>query len=98
MQYSIRQLLLLTAFVAVMFGDVGKYWPLGTAVAVVVCVGAGIAIFAFGHVSSWKLVLWVAMVFLGSLVSIRYARSFADVDKSNVRALEAVVHLSDWYR
>jgi hypothetical protein len=86
--------LILTAIVAWMFADIGRYWPLGTAVAVVVCVGAGIAVFAFGHVKSWKLIAWVAFVFLGSLVSIRYARAFAHGNDTNIRAVEAVVHLA----
>ncbi|NLE36588.1 MAG: hypothetical protein GX621_01025, partial [Pirellulaceae bacterium] len=76
MQFSIRQLLMLTAIVALMFGRLGRYWPLGTAVAVVVCVGAGVALLAFGNVKSWKIVVWVAAVFLGSLISIRYALLF----------------------
>ncbi|MBN1589651.1 MAG: hypothetical protein JW888_09060 [Pirellulales bacterium] len=73
MQFSLRRLFVLTAIVALMFGRVGRYWPLGTAVAVVGCVGAGIALLAFGTIKSWKLVVWVFVVFLGSLVSIRFA-------------------------
>ena len=76
MQFTVRRLLILTAIVACMFSYIGRYWPLGTAVAVVVCVTSGLVLLAFGSVKSWKLVVWTAIVFLGSLVSIRYALNF----------------------
>ena len=73
MQFSIKRLFILTFIVALLFGDVGQYWPLGTAVAVVVSVATGAVLLAFGTIKSWKLVVWISFIFLGSLVSIRYA-------------------------
>jgi len=77
MQFSLKRLFILTAIVAGMFGWVGQYWPVGTAVAVVVSVATGTVLLAFGTVKSWKLVAWTCAVFLGSLISIRYALDFA---------------------
>ena len=79
MQFSVRRLFFLTAVVACMFSIVGRYWPLGTAVAVVVSVATGIVMLAFGTLKSWKLVVWTCAVFLGSLVSIRYALHLGDL-------------------
>jgi hypothetical protein len=70
-QFSLSRLLLLMPLVAWAFGSVGRFWPVGTAVGVVVCVGAGIAILAFGSVKSWKLVVWVLAVFAGCLIGSR---------------------------
>ncbi len=71
MQFSLKRLLLLTVIVAWMFGWVGRYWPVGTAAAVVVCVATGVVLLAFGTVRSWRLVVWVVAVFLGSLIGSR---------------------------
>ena len=98
MQYSIKRLFILTAIVAVLFGDVGRYWPLGTAVAVVVSVPTGIVLLAFGSIKSWKLVVWTAIIFLGSLVTIRYALHARRLSESLQdwpdHAVEAVVLLA----
>jgi len=94
MQFSLKRLFFLTAVVAWMFGWVGRYWPLGTAVAVVVSVTTGTVFLAFGTARSWKLVAWTCVVFLGSLVSTRYAlnlprywTSLGDWPKRDVEAV-----------
>ena len=97
-QFTIRRLLFLTVIVAVLFGGVGKYWPLGTAVAVVALVGAGTVLLAFGSIRSWKLVVWTCAVFLGSLLSIRHAldlrRVWETCQQWPSRTLEAIVLLA----
>lgn len=98
MQFSLKRLFFLTALVAVMFGWVGRFWPLGTAIAVVVSLAAGAVLLAFGSVKSWKLVVWTCAVFLGSLVGIRYAlalprywQSLHDWPNRNVEAVALAV-------